>query len=193
MSVYSESWHWRVNQWIQDYSFIEGFPLNDQSINIQILDQLEGTWEGQGRGYFPGVTAFDTRVTLVFTRRDEKTLAYRQQAQKLYDGQIEWLQSHWESGFISLLENGDLQLVDIQIGGRSEILVGSMEAIDNLFRIHFVSKTLNNDPRMVSSARTFALQGNILRYDMEMQTTKVDQSTPHLDIVLQRINYSNES
>jgi hypothetical protein len=161
--------------------------MNDQSINIQILDRLEGTWKGQGRGYFPGVTSFDTRATLVFTRRDEKTLAYQQQAQKLYDGQTEWLPSHWESGFISLLENGDLQLVDIQIGGRNEILVGTVEATDDLFRIRFVSKTLNNDPRMVSSARTFTLEGDTLRYDMEMQTTKVDQSTPHLDIVLQRI------
>lgn len=161
--------------------------MNDQSISIQILDRLEGTWKGQGRGYFPGVTSFDTRATLVFTRRDEKTLAYQQQAQKLYDGQTEWLPSHWESGFISLLENGDLQLVDIQIGGRNEILVGTVEATDDLFRIRFVSKTLNNDPRMVSSARTFTLEGDTLRYDMEMQTTKVDQSTPHLDIVLQRI------
>jgi len=161
--------------------------MGDQSISIQILDQLEGTWEGQGRGYFPGVTSFDTRTTLVFTRRDEKTLAYQQQAQKMYDGQTEWLPSHWESGFISVLENGDLQLVNIQIGGRSELLVGSVDLMDNLFQIRFASKALNNDPRMVSSARTFALEGNTLRYDMEMQTTKVDQSTPHLDIVLGRI------
>jgi len=158
-------------------------PVNSR----QVFDLLEGTWEGEGHGYFPGVTSFDTRATLVFTRRDEKTLAYQQQAQKLYDGQTEWLPSHWESGFISLLENGDVQLVNIQIGGRSEILVGSIEAIDNLFRIHFVSKTLNNDPRMVSSARTLALAGDTLRYDMEMQTTKVERSTPHLDIVLQRV------
>ena len=161
--------------------------MSDQSIPIHILDQLEGTWEGQGRGYFPGVTSFDTRATLVFTRRDEKTLAYQQQAQKLYDGQTEWLPSHWESGFISTLDNGDLQLVNIQIGGRNEVLLGTPASHDRLIRIHFVSKALNNDPRMISSARTLALEGDTLRYDMEMQTTKVDQSTPHLDIVLQRI------
>jgi hypothetical protein len=40
---------------------------------------------------------------------------------------------------------------------------------------------------MISSARTFELEGDTLRYDMEMQTTKVNQSTPHLKIVLQRI------
>src|SRR6266545_6849562 len=104
----------------------------------QVFDLLEGTWRGEGRGQFPGVTSFDYRETLVFTRRDEKNLAYEQRAQKRYDGQTEYLQSHWESGFISILENDDLQLVNIQIGGRSEILVGTIESIDAMFRIHFV-------------------------------------------------------
>ena len=157
------------------------------AISIQVLDILEGTWRGEGRGQFPTVTSFDYRETLVFTRRDEKTLAYEQRTQKHYDGGTEYLQSHWESGFISILENDDLQLVNIQIGGRSEILVGTVESLDAMFRIHFVSKTLSNDPRMISSARTFELEGDILRYEMEMQTTKVNQSTPHLKIILQRI------
>ena len=151
-----------------------------------MLDLLEGTWKGKGRGYFPTVTSFDYRETLTFTRRDEKTLAYDQRTQKRYDGQTEYLQSHWESGFISILDNDDLQLVNIQIGGRSEILIGTIETREDLMRIHFVSKALNNDPRMVSSARTFELEGDTLRYEMEMQTTKVNESTPHLKIILQR-------
>jgi hypothetical protein len=155
-------------------------------IGTQVLSLLEGTWNGDGRGYFPGVTSFNFRETLVCTRRDEKILAYEQRTQKLYDGQTEYLQSHWENGFISSLDNDDLQLVNIQIGGRNEILVGTIESRDGVFRIHFVSKVLNNDPRMVSSARTFEVEGNILRYEMEMQTTKVDQSTPHIKITLQR-------
>jgi hypothetical protein len=77
-------------------------------------------------------------------------------------------------------------LVNIQIGGRNEILIGKIESREGIFRIHFVSQTLNNDPRMISSARTFELEGDTLRYEMEMQTTKVNQSTPHLKIALQR-------
>ena len=160
---------------------------NQSTKSSQVFDLIEGTWKGNGRGGYPGVTSFDYRETLVFTRRDEKILAYEQQTQKLYDGQTEYLQSHWESGFITILENNELQLVNIQIGGRSEILAGTIEALDNMFRIHFVSKTLNHDPRMVSSARSFELEGDTLRYEMEMQTTKVDQSTPHLKIALKRI------
>ena len=160
---------------------------NESTTSSQIFDLLEGTWKGEGRGGYPTVTSFDYRETLGFTRRDEKTLAYEQRAQKRYDGGTEYLESHWENGFISILENDDLQLVNIQIGGRSEILVGTIESLDAIFRVHFVSKTLSNDPRMVSSARTFELEGDTLRYEMEMQTTKVNQSTPHLKIALQRI------
>jgi len=161
--------------------------MNNQSTtSSQVLDLLEGTWRGEGRGYFPGVTSFDTRVTLVFTRRDEKTLAYQQQAQKRYDGQTEWLESHWESGFIRSFENEELELTSAQIG-RVEVLIGSIELLDAMFRIHFVSKAITNDTRMISSARMFELEGDTLRYEMEMQTTKVNQSTPHLKITLQRI------
>ncbi len=162
--------------------------MNDQTkIDTQVFDLLEGTWKGEGCGEFPGVTSFGYRETLVFTRRDEKILAYEQRTQKLYDGQTEYLQAHWENGFLSILENGDLQLVNIQIGGRNEVLLGTVESLDGMLRIHFVSKTLNNDARMLSSARTFELEGDTLRYEMEMHTVKVNQSTPHLKIALQRI------
>lgn len=153
----------------------------------QLLSLLEGTWKGEGRGEYPGITSFDYREVLIFTRRDEKTLAYEQRAQKRYDGGTEYLQSHWENGFISIIENDDLQLVNIQVGGRSEILIGSVESTSGTFRIYFVSKALNNDPRMVASARTFELEGDTLRYEMGMHTTKVERLTPHLKITLQRV------
>jgi len=152
----------------------------------QLFTLLEWTWAGEGRGQFPTITSFDYRETLTFTRRDEKSLAYEQRTQKRYDGQTEWLESHWENGFIRILENGELELVNAQIG-RSEVLIGSIEALDAIIRIRFVSKTIANDPRMVSSARTFELDGDSLRYEMEMQTTKVNQLTQHLKIALQRI------
>ena len=88
-----------------------------------------------------------------------------QRTQKRYDRQFEWLVSHWENGFIRILENGELEMVSAQIG-RGEVLIGSIEA---------------------SSARMFELEGNVLHYVMEMHTTKVERLTPHLKIALQRI------
>jgi hypothetical protein len=150
-----------------------------------LLTLLEGTWAGEGRGQFPTITSFNYRETLTFTRRDEKTLAYEQRTHKRIDGQTEWLTSHWENGFIRVLDSGELELTSAQIG-RTEVLVGKIETQGDLTRIHFVSKTITNDPRMVSSARRFDLEGDTLRYEMEMQTTKTDQLTLHLKIVLKR-------
>lgn len=155
-------------------------------ISRQVLDILVGSWSGIGRGQFPGVTSFDFRETLIFTRRDDKSLAYEQRTQKLYDDQTEYLQSHWENGFVSNLDNEELQMANIQVGGRNVRLVGTVELRGTIYQIHFVSRVLNNDPRMISSARRFELEDDTLRYEMEMQTTKVDRSTSHLKITLQR-------
>ena len=160
--------------------------MKNQTTSTQLFDQLAGSWKGEGRGQFPGVTSFKYRETLTFTRRDEKTLAYEQRTQKLYDGQAEYLESHWENGFIGILEYNVLELINAQMG-RSEVLTGTVEAIDTVIRIRFVSKTIMNDPRMISSARTFELQDDVLRYEVEMHTTKVNELSPHLKIVLERI------
>ena len=155
--------------------------------SIQALDRLQGVWTGEGRGYFPGVTSLDIRATLSFTRHDEKTLAYEQRAQKLYDGQTEWLESHWESGFLRVLENNELELTSAQIG-RTEVLLGIAEVIGSSYRLSFTSKIIMNDSRMLSSARMWTLEDGMLRYEMEMHTTKVEQSTPHLTIDFRRVD-----
>lgn len=160
--------------------------MKDNPISHHLFTLLEGTWTGEGRGGYPTVTSFAYRETLTFTRRDEKSLAYEQRTQKQYDGQSEWFVSHWEFGFIRSLENGELELTSAQMG-RTEVLIGTVESSGSIFKIHFVSKMITNDPRMVSSARRFELEGDTLRYEMEMQTTAVEQMTQHLNITLQRV------
>jgi hypothetical protein len=151
----------------------------------RLFSLLEGAWIGEGRGEFPGVTSFAYRETLTFTRRDETTLDYEQTTQKLYDGQPEYLPSHAEKGILHILETDELELVSAQ-KGRNEILIGTIEQVGDTLRIHFVSKSITDDPRMISSARTFELEGETLRYEMGMHTTKVEQLTPHLKITLRR-------
>ena len=152
----------------------------------QILSLLEGAWTGEGRGEFPGVTSFNYRETLTFTRLDQNSLTYEQKTQKLYDGQTEYLPSHAETGSIHILETGELELVSAE-KGRNEVLIGSVESVDAMLRVHFVSKSITDDPRMISSMRTFELEGDILRYEMGMHTTKVKSVTSHLKIGLQRL------
>jgi hypothetical protein len=159
---------------------------NLSTAGVQVVALLEGAWEGEGRGEYPTVQSFDYHETLIFTHRDQKTLAYEQRSQKRYDGQTEYLVSHWENGFIRVLENDALELVNIQSSGRVEVLAGTIETRDHLLRIIFVSKAIINDSRLVSSARTFELEGDTLRYEMAMQTKEVNQLTHHLKINLHR-------
>jgi hypothetical protein len=159
--------------------------MNTSTDTQELFSLLEGMWMGEGRGEFPGVTAFGYRETVIFTRRDEKSLTYEQRTQKLYDEQTEYLPSHTETGSIRILEDGKLELVSAQ-KGRNEVLIGSIEHAGAAFRIHFVSKSITNDPRMISSRRTLEVEGDILRYEMAMHTTRVEQLTPHLSITLQR-------
>ena len=162
--------------------------MNDTSITpSQVFSLLEGTWIGEGRGEYPTVRSFDYSETLIFSRRDETTLAYEQRTRKCYDGQTDWLVSHWENGFIRMLESGELELVNAQSGGRTEILIGIAEPISNLIRIHFKSSAITNDPRVICTERVFELEGDTLRYEMGMQTIKVERLMPHLKITLRRI------
>jgi hypothetical protein len=153
----------------------------------QLFALLEGTWTGQGRGEYPTVTSFDYRETLTFTRRDGKSLAYEQRTYKCYDGQTEWLVSHWENGFMRILENGELEMVNAQSGGRGEVLSGTAEVLRGVIRMHLMSKAITNDPRMICTSRIFELDGETLRYQVEMQTTAVERLTNHLKIALQRM------
>ena len=152
----------------------------------ELFVHLEGIWQGAGHGRYPTVESFDYRETLSFSRKDESTLAYNQRTEKRMNSG-EFVTSHWENGFISILENGDLELVNAQSGGRGEVLTGHIEVIDSIIRIYFVSKTLMNDARMVSTARKFELESDQLRYEMDMSTTKVDELTRHLAIALERV------
>lgn len=159
----------------------------ERSTASDLFGLLEGTWQGIGRGGYPTISSFDYREKLVFTRRNETTLAYDQRTEKHVDGSGKFVTSHWESGFIRILEDEELELINAQSGGRGEVLSGHIESFDSTIRLHFVSKALMNDVRMLSTARRFELEGDQLRYEMEMSTTEVPHLTQHLAIILERV------
>lgn len=153
----------------------------------EVFDLLEGAWQGEGHGGYPTIDLFTYRERMVFTRRDTATLAYDQRTEKRLEDSEEFVPSHWENGFITALEKGELELVNAQSGGRGEVLNGHIEVVGSIIRLNFISKALVNDPRMVSTRRRFELDGDQLRYEMEMRTTKVDRLTRHLAISLERV------
>ena len=148
---------------------------------------LEGTWIGEGQGGYSTINSFEYREMLSFTRRDDKSLAYEQRTQKHLEGQTGYIISHWENGFIRVLESGELELVNVQSGGRGEALIGAIETNGDVIQIHFTSKMIMNDPRMISSMRVFELEEDTLRYELEMQTKETGQLSQHLKIELSRV------
>jgi len=164
----------------------DGIP--DPASASYVFGLLEGRWLGEGKGGFPTVESFDYSETLIFERRDENSLFYMQRTEKRMDGKAESVTSHWESGFIRVLMSGELELANVQSGGRGEILIGKIERMAQKIRLDFRSKLLTNDERMVASARTFEIDGDTLRYEMTMHTTRVDKLTRHLVARLQRSN-----
>ena len=142
---------------------------------------------GEGHGDFPTIEAFDYRETMIFKRRDETTLFYEQRTEKRQLEQTTFLTSHWESGFIRVLETDELELINSQSGGRCEVLIGTTEIFNHQIKVKFVSRALTNDERMVASARTFEVEHDNLRYWMDMQTTRVDKLTSHLVATLRRV------
>jgi THAP domain-containing protein 4 len=149
--------------------------------------QLEGSWQGEGQGFFPTIDSFAYRETLTFERPNEATLSYTQRTQRQRGGVGPFVNSHWESGFVQAKETGVLELANVQSGGRGEVLRGHIERDGELLRLVFKSASLSNDARMVATARTFTLEGDVLRYEMGMHTTGVAELLPHVTAVLQRV------
>ncbi len=165
--------------------------LNDEGSDLTrsryVLALLAGEWRGDGKGGYPTIDSFAYREEMTFELRNEDMLYYMQRTEKQMAGQMAWVSSHWESGFIRLLKGNVLELANVQSGGRGEVLVGRLQKIDDTFELDFKSISLFNDTLMVATTRTFVLAGDHLRYEMMMHTTEVDKLLHHLQARLRRV------
>jgi hypothetical protein len=86
------------------------------------LAWLLGSWEGEGRGGYPGVDDFEYREHTEFTqpRSERLCLAYTQHTW-LADGSP----SHEEAGYLRALPDGGVDLVIAQPAGRAEVHEGT--------------------------------------------------------------------
>ena len=98
--------------------------------------------------------------------------------------------SHWESGFIRILENGIIEISNSQDSGRVEVLQGKIEPIEDAgFKMEFNSTVLENDPRLVQTKRIFEITSNKLVYRkfMATHTTPTPNLMQHLEAELERV------
>src|SRR5688572_5939208 len=154
--------------------------------NQDILHLLVGEWSGTGRGEFPTIEPFEYLETLQFASDGRPFLHYEQKAKRRNVGQTDYIPSHWESGFIRRLPTGEVELVNVQGGGRLERLAGSLEQTETGMILHLQSTAFLNDPRMLQTSRTYTLEGDGLHYIQEMHTTAVPQPAHHVETRLKR-------
>ena len=154
--------------------------------NQNTLQLLLGEWSGTGRGEFPTIEPFEYLETIRFSSDGHPFIHYEQKTKRRSMGQTDYIPSHWESGFIRLLPNGKVELVNVQGGGRLERLTGSLEQTETGMILRLQSTAFLNDPRMLETSRTIILEGDTLHYAQNMHTTAVPQPARHLEARLNR-------
>ncbi len=157
--------------------------------NMQALSQLVGKWRGTGRGEFPTIQPFRYEEELTIQGNGVDTyLFYEQRTWRLDQRGEPSAPLHWETGFMRALPEG-VEIANAQNGHRVEVLQGAIDDAAlrrGVLQMALTSTLLGNDPRMVRTRREFYVQGDRLKYQVAMATTKVPALHPHLEATLER-------
>ncbi len=159
--------------------------MTDQS---SLLKMLAGEWTGTGNGGFPGIEPFEYIEILTFTFDESRPLIlhYEQKTSRRRAGQTDYVPSHWESGFLRLLSDTEVEIANAQSGGRVEVLTGTLEVTRTGVILRLESKAFANDPRMQATTRLITLNANQLHYAVHMRTSAVPETALHLEATLTR-------
>lgn len=153
----------------------------------ELLKILAGEWIGAGAGEYPTITSFEYLETLRFALDETgEGLQYEQRTQRQVFGGNEYIPSHKEDGLLQLLADKQVKITNTQLGGREEVLVGTLEATPAGLVLQLQSTHFANDPRMEEASRTITVAGDTLHYTMYMQTNQVTHLALHLEATLQR-------
>jgi hypothetical protein len=152
-----------------------------------LLELLDGEWAGTGAGEYPTIEPFEYQESLCFTLDETRPIIhYEQKTRRRNDEQSVFKPSHWETGFIELLPDNQVQVANAQSGGRVEVMAGVVEPAANGLILRLQSTHFANDSRMEKAMRTITVDGDILHYTMHMQTAAVPHLAIHLEATLHR-------
>jgi hypothetical protein len=145
---------------------------------------LLGEWRGEGRGGYPGMTAFAYREEMRVWHTGKAYLAFEQRTWQT-DGEKAGREIHGELGYLRCLEGAGLELMVAMAPGHAEVSIGSVEGS----RITLVSVGVVDAPsgsRVSAVKRTWWLEDDVLRYDLEM-SARDQPMTWHLGAELRRV------
>ena len=145
---------------------------------------LLGTWRGEGHGGYPEMTAFAYREEMRVWHTGKAYLAFEQRTWQT-DGEKAGREIHGELGYLRCLDGGRVELLVAMAPGHVEVSSGSVEGE----RIKLNSRGVVDAPNaseVSAVSRTWWLEGDVLRYDLEM-SAKGQPMSWHLSAELRRV------
>ncbi len=124
---------------------------------------LLGTWKGEGAGSYPTIQPFRYREEIRFWHTGKAFLAYAQRTEAADDGRP----LHSEMGYLRVVEQDRAELIIAQPTGFAEIEAGRVIGTRLELESILVGRTPTAKP-VTGIARTFWLEGDILRYELRM-------------------------
>lgn len=115
------------------------------------LGWLIGDWEGEGRGAYPTIEAFDYRETVTFAhpRPDKPFLTYTQRTWLFPDD----TPSHAETGYVRGVPGDRVELVLAHPSGVVEVLAGTVAATDGRIDLASVAVSCTPTAKLVTEVR----------------------------------------
>jgi nitrobindin-like protein len=156
-------------------------PLHPLCASIAFL---LGEWHGEGHGGYPAMTPFAYREEMRVWHTGKAYLAFEQRTWQT-DGDKAGREIHGELGYLRCLEGGGIELTVAMASGHVEVSTGSVEGT----RITLASVGVLDAPSaaaVTAVARTWWLEGDVLRYDLEMSAMG-QPMTWHLAAELRRV------
>ncbi len=151
------------------------------------LEPLLGVWEGRGDGDYPTIEAFGYSERTSFVSNGVEPLIAYEQKTWFAGGDNDGSPLHWESGFFAPTGADKVEISNAQNGVRVEVLTGSIATDDRGLRLALDSVVHGHDPRVRSTRRLFRLEGERLRYEVFMATSRHEALVRHLTAELRRV------
>lgn len=154
--------------------------------DLEPIAFLLGTWAGEGEGDWPSSGPFRYGEEMSFEQVGEPFLLYAQRSWTAGDGEP----LHFERGFLRPAGPGRVELVLAHPLGIVEVAEGSVSATAIDVASTTVATTTTGSP-VTELRRRFELDGDVLRYELEMAMRDVPL-TRHLKGELKRASPAGE-
>jgi hypothetical protein len=145
-----------------------------------MLERLQGTWEGDGRGEYPTIEDFTYHETVTLARLPGKPILAYTQRTRSPDGRP----LHAESGYYRFGEHGRVELVIAQPTGIAEVHSGVVADGRISFRQTGLISTVTA-VEVTEVRRTIEIRDDVLSYTLDMAAVG-QPMTFHLEAHLQR-------